>query len=289
MPHALRPPVSVTTEREFRLPGRSRVPVWVWVLALAIHVPLAFLLITRHRNNAAPPFTPRGLTLSDSVRTVPLPALQRGGASASPPKAAPRAISAPDMTPTVVSPSSTATAILPMVTDTPPTRAPSDLHPHYGDGRLWVRPLAESPRQIAKALTGKSAQQLTDSAVASMVQVYLDAMAKEQTANPTALPSWTTKIGGKTVGLDSKWIYLGPIKIPTALLALLPINLNGNMSDYQYNKSLQQMRSDLFEAARRSATYDDFKQSVKDLHDQTEQAREFRKNRQTAPDTGHHG
>lgn len=263
--------------------------MWVWVLALLIHVPLAFLLITRHRDNATSLFTPRSLAGSDSVQTVPLPALRREMPPASTPKPAPRTVVTPDVTPSVVSSTSTATAILPMVTDTPPTRAPSDLHPHYGDGRLWVRPLAESPRQIAKALTGKSAQQLTDSAVASMVQVYLDAMAREQAANPTALPSWTTKIGGKTVGLDSKWIYLGPIKIPTALLALLPINLNGNMSDYQYNKSLQQMRSDLFEAARRAATYDDFKQSVKDLHDQTEQAREFRKNRQTAPDSGHHG
>ena len=27
------------------------------------------------------------------------------------------------------------------------------------------------------------------------------------------------------MGLDERWIYLGPIKLPSALLALLPINV----------------------------------------------------------------
>jgi len=173
--------------------------------------------------------------------------------------------------------------------DTTTARVPTDLRPHYGGGQLWVQPMVESPRNIAKALSGKTDQQLTDSAVAVMIQSYFDAMAAEVAVHPQTLPSWTTKIGGKTVGLDSKWIYLGPIKIPTALLALLPINLQGNMSNYQYNQQLQSMRSDLYEAARRAATYDDFKKAVKDLHDQSETRRDFNKNQRTRPDTSHRG
>ena len=136
---------------------------------------------------------------------------------------------------------------------------------------------------MASTLTGQSPAELTDSAVATIVQTYLDEMAKERAESPTALPSWTTKIGGKTVGLDQKWIYLGPLKIPTALLALLPIKVQGNMSNYQFNQQLQQMRVDLFEAARRSENYDEFKEAVKDLRQQKEREREFKKNQRTRP------
>jgi hypothetical protein len=103
------------------------------------------------------------------------------------------------------------------------------------------------------------------------------------------LPSWTTRIGGKTVGIDSKWIYLGPLKIPTMLLALLPIHVQGNPTQAEFNAKLQVMRSDLMESARRAATYDDFKQAMKDLRQQTEDRRQFQKNQRTAPDTSHTG
>jgi hypothetical protein len=173
--------------------------------------------------------------------------------------------------------------------DTAPTRAVPGLQPRYGNGLLWVQPMVASPRQIASTLSGKSGKELTDSLVTAMVQAYLDAMAKEQAANPNALPSWTTKIGGKTVGIDSKWIYLGPLKIPTMLLALLPIHVQGNPTQAEFNAKLQVMRSDLMEAARRAATYDDFKQAMKDLRQQTEDRRQFQKNQRTAPDTSHTG
>jgi hypothetical protein len=185
-------------------------------------------------------------------------------------------------------PTTVATAIPPTRVDTPPPiGGAASLQPRFGDGRLWVQPMAASPREIAGTLTGKSGKELTDSLVTAMVQTYLDAMAKEQAEHPNALPSWTTKIGGKTVGLDSKWIYLGPIKIPTMLLALLPIHLQGNPTQAEFNAKLQVMRSDLMEAARRAATYDDFKQAMKDLRQQTEDARQFKKNQRTAPDTSH--
>jgi len=232
------------------------------------------------------------LAIGDTIRQMTLPAYRQPHLAAQP---------VPVRVPTVVPmsvPTSIAVAPLPAATvsavpgaplDTSTPGVPGDLRPHFGAGHLWVQPMTESPRGIARALSGKTDQQLTDSAVAAMIQTYFDAMAAEVALHPQTLPSWTTKIGGKTVGLDSKWIYLGPIKIPTALLALLPINLQGNMSNYQYNQQLQSMRSDLFDAARRAANYDDFKKAVKDLKDQTAERREFNKNQRTRPDTSHHG
>ena len=279
-------------ERAFCLPGRQRTSAWLWLLALALHLPLMFLLVTRRADQSTATADLHRLTIGHTVLAVTLPAFRQTRAIARP-GSAPAAVRAPVVVPsrTPIAPlSSAAVAVDPTTpVDTVTSRAPGDLRPHYGAGQLWVQPMVESPRNIAKAMSGKTDQQLTDSAVAVMIQTYFDAMAAEMAVQQQTLPSWTTKIGGKTVGLDSRWIYLGPIKIPTALLALLPINLQGNMSNYQYNQQLQSMRSDLFEAARHAATYDDFKKAVKDLHDQTAQRREFTKNQRTRPDTSHRG
>jgi hypothetical protein len=275
--------------RRFHFPGHARIPAWAWLLAIALHLPLALFLL--NRTTAAPlvMLGATGLASQDSPRRVELPRLAPARAGARPLTAhpSPPAAVAPREPDATAAPIVVAMAA-PIAVDSPPPPS-TGLQPRYGDGRLWVRPLTESPRSIARALTGKTDKELTDSAVAAMVQVYLDAMAREQAGHPSAPPSWTTTIGGKTVGLDSKWIYLGPIKVPTALLALLPITVSGNMSNYQYQQQLQLMRSDLFEAARRAATYDDFKQAVKELRAQTEQQREFRKNQRTPPDTSHSG
>jgi hypothetical protein len=290
--------VLLRDEHAFALPEPTRVKPWHVLAAIALHVPLLFVVVRRdnpvaplpmdqHAVSIAQPIPPELWVRRGSVpRALPRLITARPPSAVTP--ATPGKQSQPVTTTTVATPLGVAPAPIPVIDSAPRSSAP-DMRPHYGDGRLWVQPMAEAPREIAKALSGKTAQQLTDSAVASMVQTYLDAMAREQAANPTALPSWTTKIAGKTVGLDSKWIYLGPIKVPTMLLALLPIKMNGNMSNYQYNKQLESMRADLFEAARRAATYDDFKKAIKDLHDQTERAREFKKNQRTPPDTSHHG
>ncbi|MGH7582925.1 MAG: hypothetical protein ACREL5_06860 [Gemmatimonadales bacterium] len=266
-------------EREFRLPGRRRVPWWIWALAVALHIAVVLLLMTARGTPALA--RPEAAAISDSPRAMVLGApLRRPRAASRPASIAP---------PSQVEPESDAVAVLvPRVAvDTPPHGA-ADLRPHYGDGRLWVEPLPEAPRQIARRLTGKTDAELADSAVTAMVQTYLDEMAAEHQANPEALPSWTTKIAGKTVGIDQRWIYLGPLKVPTALLALLPIRMQANPTEAEYNAKLQQMRADLYEAARRAETYDEFKDALKALREQTEYRREFEKNQRIPPDTSHH-
>lgn len=276
--------------REFRLPHRSRVPWWLWCLAIAAHVPIAFILIGGPYAPAPPLFDAHDIVMHDSVRAVPMPfprAVRSTVLAAAVPAPASPAVAA-RVTPNVLPPTGFAAAIPPTRVDTPPTGVSAGLQPRYGDGRLWVQPMVVSPREIASALTGKTQKQLTDSVITAMVQTYLDAMAKEQAEHPNALPSWTTKIGGKTVGVDSKWIYLGPLKIPTMLLALLPLHVQANPTQAEFNAKLQLMRADLLDAARRAENYDEFKKAVKDLHDQTQRAREFKKNQRTPPDTSHH-
>jgi hypothetical protein len=290
--------VSVRPEPAFRLPDHTR-PSWrLWIIAAAVHVPLVVLLIVGPKSSVPAPVDVRTIVLNAAVPVVAMPyafGSRRPRTSRLPiatvvPAPANAPVSPLPRRVAASVPSTVVTqAVVPAAPiDTPPAGR-SLLQPKYGDGRLWVQPLIESPRQIASALTGKAPADLADSAVTAMVQTYLDQMAKERAENPTALPSWTTKIAGKTVGVDQKWIYLGPIKVPTALLALLPIKLQSNPTQAEFNRKLQQMRSDLLEAARRSENYEEFKKAVKDLHDQKEREREFKKNQRTRPDTSRRG
>lgn len=170
-------------------------------------------------------------------------------------------------------------------TDTVLSAGEDRIGPHHAQGRVWVRPLPEAPKQLAAALTGRSEAQLADSVVNAMVQVYLEAMAKEAEGQKSTPPSWTTKVAGQLVGLDAKWLYLGPLKIPTVLLALLPINLQGNPTQADMNRKLSVMRQDLFDAARRADNLAEFKMAVKALRQETQRQKDFAKNQRTAPDS----
>ncbi len=164
--------------------------------------------------------------------------------------------------------------------------APRRPAPRYGTGQVWVEPLPMTPREIAALLSGKSNRELVDSAVTALTQKYLDAMADEVANAPPALPSWTTSIGGQEVGLDSRWIHLGPLKIPTMLLALLPINVQPNPTEAALNAKLNRMREDLLIAGQRAANLAEFKAAVKQLREQKEAERRFEQNQRTPPDSG---
>lgn len=162
-------------------------------------------------------------------------------------------------------------------------RGTGRLGPALGDGNLWVRALPLPPRDLARAVTRTQAE-LVDSAVTAIVQVYIDSVLNAEPAN-APLPSWVARVGDNQIGVDSKWIYLGPIKIPTALVAaFLPINVaSAATSDYTRFRALQQMREDVARAALRAQTMDDFKRAIRELRAQRDREREFEKNQRTPP------
>ena len=151
-----------------------------------------------------------------------------------------------------------------------------------GDGKLWVRPLPLPPRELAERLSKKTHVELVDSAVTAIVQGYLDSIAKEPANRGAELPSWTTKVAGKTFGLDGKNIYIAGLKIPAAVLALLPLPA-GNVDQDRAYRHLQDLRTDLLHAADRAATLEDFKAAIKELRLQKERQREFERNQRTPP------
>jgi hypothetical protein len=153
--------------------------------------------------------------------------------------------------------------------------------PGLAQGKLWVRPLPVPPRELAQRLT-RSRAELVDSAVTAIVQSYLDSIANDPGSRNQGLPSWTTEIAGKKFGLDEKNIYIAGLKIPAAVLALLPIPA-GNIDQNRAYNHLMDLRGDLLYAAQRAQTMEEFKTMIRQMRERKEREREFEKNQRTAP------
>lgn len=155
------------------------------------------------------------------------------------------------------------------------------LRPMIGDGKLWVPPLPFAPKELAQRLS-RSHYELVDSAVTDIVQHYIDSLLTTPTPYDMKPPSWTTKIAGKTFGIDQNYIYLGGLKIPSAILALLPLPAMSNV-DLRTSQRLNDIRADLQYAAARAQNMEDFKRAIRELRERRERELEFERNRKKAP------
>ena len=172
--------------------------------------------------------------------------------------------------------------------DTTPKSAPRPpgrsvrIGPALGEGKLWIRPLPAPPRELARDLTRTNAE-LVDSAVSAIVQEYIDSVLSAPAAAGAAPPSWTTQIFGKTFGIDSKYIYLGGLRIPSAVLALLPIK-GGTTMEYSQANRLALIREDLQRASARAQTMEDFKRAIRELRAERERQKEIERNQRLKPE-----
>jgi hypothetical protein len=155
------------------------------------------------------------------------------------------------------------------------------LRPMIGEGKLWVNPLPFAPQELAQRLT-RSHYELVDSAVTDIVQRYIDSLLTTPAPYDMKPPSWTTKIAGKTFGIDQNYIYLGGLKIPSAILALLPLPAMSNV-DLRTSQRLNDIRADLQYAAARAQNMEDFKRAIRQLRERREREQEFERNRRKAP------
>ncbi len=155
--------------------------------------------------------------------------------------------------------------------------------PAMGEGKLWVHPLPAPPREIAQTLAQTHAE-LVDSAVSAIVQAYIDSVLNAPETPGQKPPSWTTQIFGKTFGLDSKYIYLGGLKIPSALLALLPIKGGGATMQYSEANRLSLIHEDLQRASARAQTMDDFKRAIRELRAERERLHQLEVNQKLKPE-----
>lgn len=159
-------------------------------------------------------------------------------------------------------------------------RAPAGrIGPGLGNGRLWVQPLPLPPRELAGRLQRTNAE-LLDSVVTATIQSFLDSIALEPGAEHATLPDWTRNVAGLKFGLDSRNIYIAGLKIPAAVLALLPIP--GANQSKAFDRS-EEMYSDLRRAANRAATLAEFKQAIREMRERKEREREMLKAQRETP------
>jgi hypothetical protein len=118
--------------------------------------------------------------------------------------------------------------------------------------------------------------------VTATVQAFLDSIAREPGA-ATQLPDWTTNLGGKKYGIDGRNIYIAGLKIPAAVLALLPIPATGNYDQAKAAQRIEAMRADLLQAAQRAENVAEFKKAIKEIRERKEREREFERNQRTPP------
>ncbi len=178
----------------------------------------------------------------------------------------------------------TETADTGVVPQAPPLRPAviGRIGPGLAEGRLWVRPLPLPPKELAQRLTQQRHVELVDSAVTAIVQAYLDSIAADPGSRKAGLPSWTTNVAGTKFGLDSSSIYFAGLKIPAAVLALLPIP-GGNIDQNRAYNHLMEMRGDLQRAAQRSQNMEEFKSMIREMRKRKEREEEFKRNQRTAP------
>ena len=168
-----------------------------------------------------------------------------------------RPLVAPTIIPTTVPPAP--------VSDEPPSGsgpvmgaggAGEGVVPSYGDPRVWAPtgPVYYAPKTQAERL---------DSAISIRVFAHNDSMALYNSGKKPG--DWTFEKNGEKYGMDSQKIYLGKLALPTALLALLPLNVQGNPARYQNDRMKESQRQEIYLNAQRAMDNDEFKIAVKEI------------------------
>ena len=154
--------------------------------------------------------------------------------------------------------------------------AAAGLRPSYTGSVVWRRPLFdyETPANLSERL---------DSAVRGDLAAVRDSIMREATRRrPT---DWTFERNGQRYGIDERFIRLGRISIPTALLGLLPVQQQANPTDLDRARRSQQLGGESRDQARRSAANDDFDARVKSIRERRDRERAERRGRATGQGT----
>ena len=175
-----------------------------------------------------------------------------------PPTSVPTAIPAPS--PAVAKPTEEG-GTGPLVGGGGPVRG---VRPNYSDGRLWTppQPIVAPPKTVAQTI---------DSLIVDAIAPYNDSVARvAEGRDPT---DWTIKKGGYKWGIDKRAIRLGPVSIPTALLAMLPLNLQGNPTTMERDRTFAAMNRDITFHAQQAINDADFMKAVRSIRERKERER----------------
>lgn len=142
------------------------------------------------------------------------------------------------------------------------------VQPRYTGPRVWTPAgtVVIAPKTPAQAL---------DSVITAAIAAHNDSMRVAQ-GSGRAPGDWTFEHNGKKYGIDRKFIRLGPVSIPTAVLALLPLNITGNPTVMNRERTLTARHDEIFEQAQRGMNDADFQRAVRETRLRLEREHEAR-------------
>lgn len=139
--------------------------------------------------------------------------------------------------------------------------------PGVADPRLSVDPRQWYP-------VPKTQAQRTDSAIQAIIFAYNDSVAKA--SGGRAPGDWTFEKGGGKWGVDGSKIYLGKFAIPSAVLAALPLRIQGNPGESLNDRLVGTHRGEIAEHAASQYHDVEFKDAVKRIRERKDRERRER-------------
>ena len=154
-----------------------------------------------------------------------------------------------------------------------PTRG---VQPNFDDPRVW-------PGDPEFIYAPKTDLERLDSALIVSLRRHVDSLAASAYApNKFERGDWTIDRNGQKYGIDQQYIRLGRFQIPTALLALLPLNrMQGNPIAMERDRNAAYMRADILLHAQASMNEEQFRKAVRAIRDRKE--RERRQSQRISP------
>ncbi len=132
--------------------------------------------------------------------------------------------------------------------------------------------LSNDPHEFIPA--PKTHAERVDSAVRASIYAYNDSVAKARALAGKAPGDWTYEKNGQKWGIDGNKIYLGKFAIPSAVLAALPLHVQGNPGEASADRLVTSRRADLLLHADAAFHDDEFKTAVKRIRERKDRERQ---------------
>jgi hypothetical protein len=129
----------------------------------------------------------------------------------------------------------------------------------------------------------KTHAQRVDSAVHASILAYSDSVARAAAAAGKQPGDWTFEKNGQKWGVDGNKIYLGKFAIPSAVLAALPIHIQGNPGETASDRLSIARRGDIQLHAASAYHDDEFKSAVKRIRERKDKERRDRQSGDDKP------
>ena len=124
----------------------------------------------------------------------------------------------------------------------------------------------------------KTQAQRTDSAIQAIIYAYNDSVAKASGGKKPG--DWTFEKGGGKWGIDGNKIYLGKFAIPSAVLAALPLRIQGNPGERLNDRLVTTHAGEIAEHAASQYHDVEFKDAVKRIRERKDRERQDRERQQ---------